>query len=524
MSLIDSVDGRRPSLRQMLLGFAAAIGLAAVPAAALAQAKGELVIASPLFNQHNDPTVLVSMANYLSGDFIFDGLLNLGPEGKYPALATGWKISEDGKQIDFDLRQNVKFHNGDPFTAEDVKFTYDRLLDSASTHSYRKPFVDSIERIEVVDPHKVRFVLKAPWPGFFSSIRYGVQPIVPKAYYEKVGAKGFQDNPVGTGPFRLAATKAGEWNRYEANDGYWGGAPTVKVVTQKVVKEPFTLYAMVEKGEVDIATGLTGALLDRVRSNPRLQTFVSRYSGTSAMYFNKEKFPEARDRNVRLAVGHALNRPEIAQKLLNGVCEPAASIFTPGTFGHLSGLEQVPYDPAKAKQMLAAAGVKPGYEIGFVLQTDSFPSFSNAPQVLEALAGNLESVGFKVNRESYDSAAWLQMMRGKRQPSVFYGPSSMPDDGGETLSTWFTRTSMWSGGHIDVPDYNRIFQEQLKASDLKQREQLLQEFARLEHANRETIPLFWCHTVMVAGSRIKQWEPALGSGYHLNLKSVRLAD
>jgi peptide/nickel transport system substrate-binding protein len=460
-----------------VLGLAAAMAL---PQAVLAQPKGEIVVASSLFNQHNDPTVLVSMANHLTGDFVFDGLLNLGPDGKYPALATSWKIGEDGKQIDFELRKGVKFHNGDPFTAEDVKFSYEKILDGANTHSYRKPFVDSIERIEVVDPHKVRLVLKQPWPSFFSSIRYGVQPIVPKAHYEKVGAKGFQENPIGTGPFKLVESKGGEWNKYEANVDYWGGAPNVKTVTQRVVKEPFTLYAMVEKGEVDIASGISGALLDKVSTNPKLRVFMSRYSGTSAMYFNKVKFPESKDKNVRLAVGHALNRTEIARKLLNGVCEPAASIFTPGTFGYLPGMHQVAYDPAKAKKMLADAGVKPGQEISYTLQTDSFPSLSNAPQVLEALAGNLEAVGFKVTREPYDSTAWLAMMRGRKQPAVFYGPSSMPDDGGETLATWFVRSSMWSAGNIDVARYNAIFDEQLKAADLKQREKLLQEFARLE--------------------------------------------
>jgi hypothetical protein len=81
---------------------------------------------------------------------------------------------------------------------------------------------------------------------------------------------------------------------------------------------------------------------------------------------------------------------------------------------------------------------------------------------------------------------------------------------------------MWSGGHINQPRYDAIFNEQLQAIDLKQREKLLQEFARLEESNRETIPLFWCHTAFVAGSRIKHWEPALGSGYNLNLKSVKL--
>src|SRR6202012_5337305 len=131
-----------------------------------------------------------------------------------------------------------------------------------------------------------------------------------KKYYEQVGPKGFQDKPIGTGPFSLSGVKAGEWTRFEANAGYWGGASHIKTVTQRGVNEPFTRYAMLERGEADIVSGLTGPLLERIKKNPDIHVVSSRYSGTSGILFNKELFPEAADRRVRLAVGYAINRKE----------------------------------------------------------------------------------------------------------------------------------------------------------------------------------------------------------------------
>lgn len=490
---------------------------------AVAQTKDEIVIAGALLRQQFDPTVMVAVTDYTAYDLLYDGLLNLGAKGKYPALATAWTISADGKQIDFELRKNVRFHNGDAFSAEDVKFTYETMIKEGNTHSYRKTFADTIERIEVIDPAKVRFILKQPWLAFFSSARYGLQPIVPKAYYEKVGAKGFIEKPVGTGPFKLAEMKAGEWSRFEVNSGYWGQVPELKAVTQKMVKEPFTLYAMVEKGEADVVFGMSGALLDKVKSNSKMQIFELKYSGTSAMYFNKAKFPASIDKRVRLAVAYALNRAEIAKRILGGVCEPATSIFTPATFGYLTGLQPIPYEPAKAKQLLAEAGIKPGTEVSFTLHTESFGSLPSAPQVLEALAGNLEAVGFKVTREFVDTSSWLAMMRAKKPPAVFYGPSSMPDDGGETIEGWFISKALWSSGNVQVPEYDAIAKAQGEAVDLKKREEMLQAFAKLENENLEAVPLFWCSTTFAAGPRVKQWSPAVSSAYHYNFQTMRLA-
>lgn len=513
------------SVRAAIAG-ALAVGLLVVGGiqAVMAQSKGDLVVASPVLSQHFDPTTMISTADYLVNDMLFDGLINLGPDGKHAGLAESWVISADGKQVDFKLRPGVKFHNGDPLTAEDVKFTFEKILAPDNTHSYRRGFVDSLAHVDVIDPGTVRFVLKQPWPAFFTTARYALTYIVPKAYYEKVGAKGFQEKPIGTGPFTFAGMKAGEWVKFEANPQYWGGAPKVKTATIRLVSEPFTRYAMMERGEADIAAGLTGALLDKAKANPNLRVVISAFSGTSGILFNKKVFPAAEDRRVRLAIAYAINRDAISQKMLGGICRPATGILTPGTFGYLDGLPLIPYDPAKAKELLKEAGVKPGQKVTFTLHTQAFASMPGGPQILEAIAGNLEAVGFAVERQSVDTDAWMSMMRGGKQPGIFYSPSGTPDDGGELINTWFVSTAAWTAKSIQVPEYDKIFKAQQQMADLKKREEMLHDFARLEQKNLEMVPLLWCDTPFVVAKRVKTWRPALASGYYMNLGRLEVAE
>jgi len=509
--------------RRLVLASAIVLSAAFLaPLDAQAQSKDSVVIATSILSQNADPTALVSTADYMINELIYDGLINLTAKGKVPGLAESWVISPDGKQIDFKLRKNVKFHNGDPFTAEDVKFTFDKILAPDGTHSYRRGFQDSLERVDVVDPYTARFILKNPWPAFFTTARYALTHIVPKAYYEKLGQKGFKDKPIGTGPYKLNDWKAGEWSKFEANEQYWGPVPKVKFVTERLVAEPFTRYAMLERGEAVIATGLTGALLDKARASKDMKVIMSPYAGTSGILFNKTEFPEAKDKRVRLAIAYAINRAAIAKNLLGGVCEPATSIITPGTFGYLDGIPQIPYDPAKAKALLAEAGVKPGTKVPFVYHTQAFAALPGAPQVLEAIAGNLEAVGLVIDRKSVDTDAWMSMMRGNKAYGIFYAPSGTPDDGGELINTWFAANSAWTPRSVQVPEYDTIFKEQQQTADPAKRLALLQKFAKLEQENFEMVPLLWCSTPYAVSTKVKAWSPALGSGYYLSLGTLEL--
>ena len=486
---------------------------------------GGIVIAAPLLIQNFDPTNHQAASDYLTHSMLFDGLLNLGAKGKEPALATDWKVSDDKLVIEFNLRRGIRFHNGDEFTGEDVQFTFHRILSPESTHNGRKPIVAALDRVEVMDPYKVRFHLKKTWAEFFTSVRAGgTQAIVPKNYYEKVGDKGFQQSPVGTGPFKLSALQEGEFTKFEANDDYWGQVASVKFVTQRLVAEPFTRYAMLERGEADIIMGITGPLLENIKSSDKLNTVSTRYSGTSIIGFNRQTNPEYKDVRVRMAVAHAIDRQAIADTILGGVCEPASHIFTPGTFGHEESIEAVPYDPEKAKQLLAEAGIGDGYETDFSMHTQSFGSLPNAPAVLEAIAGYLEAVGLKLNRIPRETGAWLENMRAGKQSGIFYGPNSVPDDGGTLLGEWYSYRA-WCGEpcNVMVKEYDEITDAVAVETDIQKREQMLKDWARMDRDRLEHLPLFWCSTPFGITQSITGWSPGLLSAYHQNLQSVETA-
>jgi peptide/nickel transport system substrate-binding protein len=518
MRKIHEIAARRYRAATLAGGFALAL---AGPAAAAG--KDTIVLALPGISQHFDPTSQLSTNDYVVFNMIFDGLMSLGPEGKKPGLAKSWTISEDGRQIDFALREGVKFHNGDPLTARDVKFSFEALLKPDNRHAYGRTFRESIERVEVVDDHTARFILKQPWSGFFTSTRSALQSVIPQKYYEQVGPKGFQEKPVGTGPFKLVGLQPGESTRLAANEAYWGGAPEAKIVELRAVAEPFTRFAMLQRGEADIITGLSGPLLERIAGNKEIRVVLAKYTGSTALFFNRKAFPEANDRRVRIAIGHAIDREKIAKTILGGVCEPGSNSLTPGTFGYAPGYEGIPYDPEKAKALLREAGVPPGKEVTFSIHTQSFESLPQTPQVLEAIASSIEAVGFTVKREPVESGAWFPMMRGGKQPGIFYAPSSVPDDGAEIINNYYTSWSTWVPGIMNVPEYDQIYTEQLKVADLEKREKIIQRFMALEQERREGIPLFWCDTPFAIGPKIAEMKPAMGSNKHINLHAIKLA-
>src|SRR5207253_2509784 len=166
-----------------------------------------------------------------------------------PCLAESWTVSADQRVYDFKLRQGVKFHNGDPFTAEDVKFSFHRAKGS-------KILRDRVKDVVVVDPHRVRFVLHEPWPDFmtyYGTLINGAGWIVPKKHVEQVGDDGFRKHPIGLGPYKFVSYNPGVELVMEANESYWRKMPHVKRLVYKMVPDTNTRLAMVKRGEVDLA-------------------------------------------------------------------------------------------------------------------------------------------------------------------------------------------------------------------------------------------------------------------------------
>src|SRR5437773_90023 len=183
-----------------------------------------------------------------------------------PSLAESWTVSKDGTVVDFALRKGVTFHNGDPFTAEDVQFSFQRYKGSQA-----KLLKERVREVEVVNPHRVRFHLAGPWPDFltvYGTPATGAGWIVPKRYVEKVGDAGFLKAPVGLGPYRFVSFKPGVELVLEANETYWRRVPSVKRLVMKVVPDESTRLAMLKRREADVAYGLLGPMAQEVPRGP----------------------------------------------------------------------------------------------------------------------------------------------------------------------------------------------------------------------------------------------------------------
>jgi peptide/nickel transport system substrate-binding protein len=251
---------------------AAALGLAAAPVRpAWAGADGQLTWAihvslAPAWFEPAEASGIITpfMVFYA----LHDAMVKPMPEKPLaPSLAESWSAPEDGRTYEFVLRDGAKFHNGDPVTAEDVKFSFERYRGTAHDLLQQR-----VATVEALDARRVRFQLKEPWPDFllFYATMTGAGWVVPKKYVEKVGDEGFKKAPIGAGPYKFVSFNPGVELVLEAFDQYWRKPPTVKRLVFKVIPDETTRLAALKRGEVDIAYSIRGELAEDLRNTPGL--------------------------------------------------------------------------------------------------------------------------------------------------------------------------------------------------------------------------------------------------------------
>jgi peptide/nickel transport system substrate-binding protein len=258
---------------------------------------------------------------------IHDAMVRPLPGSKMgPSLAESWRESPDGLTYEFKLRSGLKFHNGDPVTTEDVKFSYDRYRGAGA-----KELQTRVRQVDVVDTHTIRFQLKEPWPDFMTF--YGTTAtaagiVVPRKLITQVGEDAFRKHPIGAGPYRFVSHTPGVEVVLEAYPGYWRHAPYVKRLVMKSVTDGTTRAALLKTGEADIAVALDGPDAENVRRDPRIQIVASRHASINWLEFPDQwdaKSPWS-DRRLRLAVTHAINRKAINEAACLGFCPPAGRL------------------------------------------------------------------------------------------------------------------------------------------------------------------------------------------------------
>jgi len=324
------------------------------------------------------------MANF------FDGLVQRkGADGTLaPALAEKWE-RVDALTWKFYLRKNVKFHNGNPFTAEDVKFSFERTANPEVSQFVN--FGKSLESVQVVDDYTVVVKTKTPIPWFVNNMHQLF--IMDKESTEKRDAGDVMVKPIGTGAYKLEEWVKGSYVKMVANEDYWEGAPLIKKVEIRPISESSTRFAALASGQVDMLTGVPLELYDQVVADKKLEVVTRPARRSIFLVMGSKPGSPLADVRVRKAMYMAINEDEIIEKLMRGHAKPAAQIPDPPTVGYNGELKRLPYDPEGAKKLLKEAGYEKGFTVTLTGPTDRYIMDK---QICEAAAKYLAKVGIEV--------------------------------------------------------------------------------------------------------------------------------
>ncbi|HEY7204317.1 MAG TPA: ABC transporter substrate-binding protein [Methylomirabilota bacterium] len=452
-------------------------------------------IAPAWFDPGEHPGIVTTMMIFYA---LHDALVKPMP-GKpaAPSLAESWTQSPDGLVYEFVLRRGVVFHNGDVMSAEDVKFSFERYRGAAA-----KLFRDKVAAVEVVDPQRVRFRLKEPWPdfmAFFGTPATGAGWIVPKAYVQKVGDDGFKKAPVGAGPYKLVSFNPGVDMVLEAHDRYWRKPPAVKRLVFRVVPDEATRLAMLKRGEADVAYSIRGALAEEVKRTPGLRLAPALLPATFWIDFTTEQWnPKSpfHDLRVRRAVSVAIDRQAINLAETLGFSKVASSII-PSSYEYYWGPPPIPYDPAQSRRLLAEAGLPNGFDAGD-LACDS--SYTN---VAEAVANYLKAVGIQTRVRPIERAAFLGQWKDKKiRGGLLQGGAGAFGNAATRIDNYMTSTGTYVYG--TYPEIDDLFSQQARELDRKKREALLHQIQRIAAERVMFAPIWELAFLNGVGPRVEE--------------------
>jgi peptide/nickel transport system substrate-binding protein len=421
-----------------------------------------------------------------------------------PSLAESWSMSKDGLIYEFLLRQGVRFHNGDPLTAEDVKFSFERYRGAAS-----KLLKERVTSIEIGDSHRVRFRLKEPWPDFmtyYGSLTTGAGWIVPKKYLEKVGDDGFKKAPVGAGPYRFVSFNPGVELVLDAHETYWRKSPGIKRLVLKAVPDEATRLAMLKRGEADVVYLLQAELAEEVRRTSGLTLRPTPIVSTHWIVFVDQWDPKSpwADRRVRLAANHAMNRQAVNEALTLGFSRITWSII-PQSFDFFWQPPGYPFDPARAKQLLAEAGYPRGFDAGELWCDAATATMS------EALIGYLQAVGIRVKLRPLERAAFFKAYQDKKLKNLVYSLSGAFGNAPTRLETFVAAGGPYVYG--SYADIDGLFREQAGELDRKRREAILHRIQQLIHDKAVYAPVWELGFIHAQGARVAESGLGLITGW-----------
>ena len=457
---------------------------------------------------------------------IFDRLVDVevdadGNSKIVPSLAESWDISDDGLEYTFHLRQGVKLHNGNDFTAEDVAYTFHRMLTVEG--GVNTEFIDQIkgadellagetdtlEGVEVVDDYTIKVTLKEPFAGFLASISSPGVSIYDSEATEAAGDQFGMDPAVtvGTGPFEFSSWSFNNQLVLTRNEDYWKGASGLPGVVIKIIPDTETQSMMFESGELDIldldyaadsADRFTETYPDQIVQGPRVGIVYF------TMNFNKEPFQDVR---VRKAVQMSIDRQTILDALYGGRGQVEQGIFPHGLIGFNPDQEEIKYDPEAAKALLAEAGYADGFDMEIAADSSASDTMTMA---LEIVSDQLAEVGIRAEIKNYDESTWLETRKSGELGSFMSTWSADYNDPDNFIYTFFGNEEKTRIRSINYPD-TEVMERVAKARTLVNEDERLAEYKALEekliHEDAAWVPMFSRLHLFAVSKRVQGFAP-----------------
>jgi peptide/nickel transport system substrate-binding protein len=433
-----------------------------------------------------------SITPFLTLYAVHDALLKPMPSGpSAPSLAEAWTVSPNGLVYDFTLRANARFHNGERVTAEDVKFSFERYH-GANAALFR----ERVQEVRVLDPRRVQFRLKEPWADFITF--YGTTAtsagwVVPKKYVEQVGDEGFKKAPIGAGPYRVVGFQPGVELQLEAFDGYWRKVPSVKKLVFRSLPDETTRAAALKRGDVDVAYFLNGPIAEEVRRTAGLRLMAVRSNTIFFLDFRGqwEAGSPWQDQRVRTAASLAIDRRALNDAEQLGFGGLTGNVV-PRTMEFALPIDPDPYDPARARRLLAEAGFPRGVDAGdFTIA----PPYEGAG---EAIASYLTAVGIRVKIRTMERAAFFSSWPQGKLKGLVFGGLGPAGNAATRLAILAVKGGPYAGGVL--PEVQDLFERQ-------EHEEMLHQIQRILSEKKIFAPIWENGFIRGVGPRAE--EPAL---------------
>lgn len=460
--------------------------LTALPAGA---AGGGAIVVSDHFQDPAtlDPPRQFSEKNHTIVQQIYDGLLRFTPEGTLePALAESWRWIDD-RTLELRLRPGVVFHNGEPFDAESARASIARYLDPATEFPAR-PFIDTIESAQAVDPLTLRVRTRVP-DGLLLNRLAAFVLITPPQFLRKEGARALEERPVGTGPFRFVRWDKGHSLELEANERYWAaGYPKARRLVFRFLPKEKQISALLS-GEVDVVTDVPGTKTGEIARSGSARVIKKPTFYTVGTTLEIVTGP-LKDVRVRRALNHAINQQDLIRYDQMGNAVPIASLSMPGQHGHADGLAPYPFDPEKARALLREAGYPDGLTLSALAQVEN-------KRAIQILRSQWERIGVTLDISWTDDGKVMEDMRTKR---VDIALGSCPDPMASSyfvLNLLLYSKSPYSLTRSDELD--ALLEKAVSSTDPLTSARALQDADRL--INREALSFFTYQKTSVSAVR-----------------------